>query len=68
MFDIRQIFLGVANGEPVMREPAYCICENKDTDLLHGDHAADQRLCFRYIDSTGQYNPRVYFLNQKLQA
>ena len=27
----------------VVRKPVFCICENKD---------ADQRLCFRYIDST----------------
>ena len=36
----------------VMRKPAFCICENKDTDQLRGNHKADQRLCFRYIDST----------------
>ena len=28
----------------VMRKPTFCICENKDAE-------ADQRLCFRYIDS-----------------
>ena len=33
----------------VMRKPAFCICENKDADQLR---EADQRLCFRYIDST----------------
>ena len=27
----------------IMRKPFFCICENKD---------ADQRLCFRYMDST----------------
>ena len=27
----------------VMRKPTFCICENKD---------ADQRLCFRYTDSS----------------
>ena len=36
----------------VMRKPAFCICENKDADQLHGYHKADQRLCFRYTDST----------------
>ena len=36
----------------VMRKPAFCLCENKDADQLHGDCEADQRLCFRYIDST----------------
>ena len=35
-----------------MRKPAFCTCENKDADQLHGDRKADQRLCFRYIDST----------------
>ena len=28
------------------------ICENKDVDKLRGDRGADQRLCFRYLDST----------------
>ena len=32
-----------------MRKPTFCICENKDADQLCG---YDQRLCFRYIDST----------------
>ena len=35
----------------VMRKPAFCICENKDADQLHGYREADQRLCFFYIDS-----------------
>ena len=35
-----------------MRKPAFCICENKDADQLRGYREADQRLCFRYIDST----------------
>ena len=35
-----------------MRKQALCICENKDADQLRGNHDADQRLCFRYIDST----------------
>ena len=39
-----------------MRKTTFCICENKDADQLHGDQLrgnreADQRLCFRYIDS-----------------
>ena len=36
----------------IMRKPAFCICENKDTDQLCGNRTADQRLCVRYIDST----------------
>ena len=35
-----------------MRKPAFCICENKDADQLRGNREADQRLCFRYRDST----------------
>ena len=34
-----------------MRNPAFCICENKDADQLRGNREADQRLCFRYADS-----------------
>ena len=30
----------------------FCICKNKDADQLRGNREADQRLCFRYIDST----------------
>ena len=35
-----------------MRKSAFCICENKDADQLCGNRTADQRLCFRYIEST----------------
>ena len=35
-----------------MRKSAFCICENKDADQLGGNREADQRLCFRYTDST----------------
>ena len=47
-----------------MRKPAFCMCENKgadqfrclcknkDADQLRGNREADQRLCFRYTDST----------------
>ena len=35
----------------VVRKPAFCICENKDADQLRDNREADQRLCFRYIDS-----------------
>ena len=34
-----------------MRKPAFCICENKGLDQLRGNCEADQRHCFRYIDS-----------------
>ena len=35
-----------------MRKPSFCICQNKDADQLRGNREADQRLCFRYTDST----------------
>ena len=35
-----------------MRKRYFCICENKDADQFHGKREADQRLCFRYTDST----------------
>ena len=36
----------------VMRKPVFCLCENKDADQLRSNCEADQRLCFRYLDST----------------
>ena len=35
-----------------MRKPDFSIWENKDADQLRGNREADQRLCFRYSDST----------------
>ena len=35
-----------------MRKQAFCLCENKGADQLRGNREADQRLCFRYADST----------------
>ena len=35
-----------------MRKPAFCICVNKDAVQLRGNREADQRLYFRYTDST----------------
>ena len=36
----------------LMGKPTNCIGENKDADQLRGNREADQRLCFRYSDST----------------
>ena len=36
----------------VIRKSAFCICENKDAYQLRSSCAADQRLCFRYTDSS----------------
>ena len=38
-----------------MRKATFCICENKDADQLRGNREADQRLCFRYIDTCFRY-------------
>ena len=35
-----------------MGKPTICIGENKGADQLRGNCEADQRLCFRYSDST----------------
>ena len=35
-----------------VRKPEFCLCENKDEDQLRGNREADERLCFRYLDST----------------
>ena len=36
----------------VVRKRDYYLCENKDADQLRSNCEADQRLCFRYLDST----------------
>ena len=45
----------------VMRKLAFCICENKDADQLRGNREVDQRLCFRYRDSTIPPLPKSEF-------
>ena len=50
------VFVPVANvainmSHP-MGKPTICIGENKGADQLRGNREADQRLCFRYLDST----------------
>ena len=47
MYSMQSVYLN-----RVMRNPDFCICENKDIDQLRGNREADQRLCFRYTDST----------------
>ena len=49
----------------VIRKPAFCICENKDADQLRGSREADQRLCFRYIDSTILLLPKFNMTEDK---
>ena len=52
-FSDRQVLqISASQMSRVVREPAFCKCENKDADQLRGYREADQRLCFRYTDST----------------
>ena len=41
-----------SNLSRIVRKPDYCLCENKGADQLRSNCEADQRLCFRYTDST----------------
>ena len=50
-----------------MRNPAFRICKNKDADQLRGNREADQRLCFRYTDSTIPLLNK-FKINSKFQA
>ena len=47
----KSAYLPMCKMSLVMRQPAFCICENKDADQLRGNREADQCLCFRYSDS-----------------
>ena len=49
-----------------MGKPTICIGENKDEDQLRGDRDADQRLCFRYSDSTIPFLLKSEISNFKL--
>ena len=51
-----------------MRKPAFCICENKAADHHRGNREADQRLCFRYIDSTIPLVPKSKISCLKLSS
>ena len=49
--DIR-LFPRARHLSPPMGKPTICLGENKGADQLRGNREADQRLCFRYSDST----------------
>ena len=50
--DVQTPDVHIFNSSRLMGKPSICICENKGADQLCGDREADQRLCFRYRDST----------------
>ena len=39
------------NMSRLKKKPTFGICEDKDTDQLGSNREADQRICFRYLDS-----------------
>ena len=53
-----------------MRKHAFCILENKGADQFSGYRAADQRLCFLYVDSTSplifQASSHLLLLNSQV--
>ena len=51
-FNIMGKFLHVHYMSRIVRKPDFCLGENKGADQLRGNREADQRLCFRYTDST----------------
>ena len=59
----REIALYITYMSRLMGKPTICIGENKNADQFRGNREADQRLCFRYSDST---IPPL--LNPKFQA
>ena len=50
--DIKIITNRINNWSRIVRKPDFCLGENKGADQLRGNREADQRLCFRYSDST----------------
>ena len=46
---------GVYHLSRSVRKRDYCLCENKGADQLRSNCEADQRLCFRYTDSTNPF-------------
>ena len=43
---LRSEFANLALTSIIRRKLVFCICKNKGTDQLRGNHTADQRLCF----------------------
>ena len=65
LISLKNLFPKVAMHQMslVVRKPDFCICENKDADQLRGNRKADQRLCFRYTDSTIPLLPKSEISN-----
>ena len=52
VFSVNELISYTSNLSHIMRKPAFCKCKNKGADQLHDYRAADQRLCFRYTDTS----------------
>ena len=53
----------------VVRKPVFTCFENKAADQLHGNHAAEQHLSFRYIGSTNALLSRdVSYCNCRIES
>ena len=48
-----------------MRKTFFSICKKKGVDQVHCNHAADQRLCFCYIDSVIPLLPKSLIPSQQ---
>ena len=54
------MFSAALTQSPVLRKPAFCICENKGPDQLY---TADQCFVFRFIDSSIPLLPKSEISN-----
>ena len=50
--DIKCLIYSITYMSRVVINMDFCLFENKGTDQLRSNCEADQRLCFRYMDST----------------
>ena len=51
--EISKIMPSLSSNEPRREKNGFLhMRKNEDADQLHGNREADQRLCFRYMDST----------------
>ena len=46
------VYNGAIQMSRLVGKPTICLGENKGADQLRSNREADQRLCFRYMDST----------------
>ena len=52
LYQMRKKYHQVGNMSGNARKLDFCLCENRGADQLRSNCEADQRLCFRYTDST----------------